>query len=76
MTTSTLTLESAKAYVSAYHAGLGELVDIEGCGFIAEGDCAVVRLNVIVRNQAGASSICLWDVWSEPLLSGALYGEF
>lgn len=65
-----LTLEAAKSYVVAYHAALGEVVDVEGCGLIEVSGAAVVRLNV----TAGGAPL-QWDVWSEPLMGGALYGE-
>lgn len=71
----TLTIEAAKAYVTERHAEGSETVDIEGAGFVLEGDTECVRLNVTVTNAAGLKSAVQWDVWCEPLMDGALYGE-
>lgn len=67
-----LTLETAKAYVRAYYAKCDPPLDcdIEGCGIFTTRGLEVCRLNV----TAGGSSE-QWDVWSEPLMGGALYGE-
>ena len=66
-----LTLETAKAYVRDYCAREGITCDIEGCGMFSLQGTPIVRLNV---TQDGACAV--WDVWSEPLHGGALYGEF
>lgn len=66
-----LTLNTAKAWVIAQHAALGEAADVEGCGFI-ERD--TVRLNVSIEARNGAKSCCQWDVFEDT--SGALRGFY
>lgn len=67
----TLTLESAKAYVTAYHHKCGATaVDVEGCGFV---DAQTVRLNVTTTDAQGEREPFTWDVWIEPGVG--LYGE-
>lgn len=71
-----LTLETAKAYVTERHASCSETADIEGTAIFTNSDgVEIARLNVNVTNAAGLKSALQWDVWSEPLMGGALYGE-
>lgn len=71
-----LTIESAKAYVTDWHARGGETADIEGAAIFASDDgIEIVRLNVTVTTDQGGAYVAAWDVWSEPLMGGALYGE-
>lgn len=67
-----LTLETAKAYVLGHHETNGESVAIEGAGiFTNEHGVEIARLNVTTSTGEALQ----WDVWSEPLMGGALYGE-
>lgn len=71
-----LTIEAAKAYVTEMHAKAGETVDIEGAGIFADRGLEVCRLNVTVTGSPAGGVACVrWDVWSEPLAGGDLYGE-
>jgi hypothetical protein len=69
-----LTLENAKAYVTAMHASYGcDRVDVEGCGFIDYDGSPMVRLNVTTHHPEHGDDVVMWDVWEEH--DGALYGE-
>jgi hypothetical protein len=71
-----LTIESAKAYVTGHHETNGETADIEGAAiFTSDDGIEIVRLNVTVMTDQGGAYVAAWDVWSEPLMGGALYGE-
>lgn len=72
-----LTIESAKEYVKAYHARIGETVDIEGAGLIHSASGLLCRLNCTVED-AGGRFVAQWDVWVEhsDLYGDRLYGEF
>ncbi len=66
-----LTIESAKAYVTGHHETNSDSFVIEGVGiFTNEHGIEIARLNVTANGEA-----LQWDVWSEPLMGGALYGE-
>lgn len=71
-----LTIETAKAYVTDWHSRGGEIADIEGAAIFTNDDgIEIVRLNVTVTTDQGGAYVAAWDVWSEPLMGGALYGE-
>ena len=72
----TLTLDSAKAYVLDWHSRGNETADIEGAGIFTNDDGSeIARLNVTVTTDQGGAYVAQWDVWSESLMGGALYGE-
>ncbi len=68
-----LSLQSAKAYVVAWHAERGARADVIGCAIIAISGCTLCRLNVDLTDADGNRDAVQWDVWAE---DGALYGEF
>lgn len=81
-TATALTTEAAIAYVVAYYRneGFPEPYIMEGlCAFRRAGESYYGRVEPVdyVHVEAGfPDRTDVWTVWSEPLLDGALYGEF